>query len=347
MRNVDVTVIGTGPNPDESREEKGYSMGYRHANAYDSIENCTLVGCSDIVAEYAADFARAFEIPTGNSFEDHTEMLEAVDPELVSICTPPKTHLSLVTDCAEHASVQGIHCEKPMAPTWGECTQMAEICDERDVQLTFNFQNRGRPAVETISGLLDDGEIGDLRRVEIARADLMQTGIHNVDLANYFAGDADVEWVIGQADAYAEERWYTDMYVESQSLGLWAYENGVQGLAFTGDHADELSDAHLRLQGSDGEIELQFWSDDPLRVRSADGDGWRSYEVDEGSGQRETLADVVDALRDGRRPAVDAERALRATELVFAVWESAKRRGRVELPLENDGNALDDVVAQH
>lgn len=347
MRNVDVAVIGTGPDPDETREEKGYSMGYRHATAYDAVEGCTLVGCSDIVGAYAEDFAANFDIPVANSFEDHKAMLETVDPELVSICTPPKTHLSLVTDCAEHDSVRAIHCEKPMAPTWAECTRMAEVCEAQGVQLTFNFQNRGRPAVETIRELLDDGEIGDLQRIEVVRADLMQTGIHNVDLANYFAGEADVEWVMGQADVRAEDVWYTDMYVESQGVGWWAYESGVHGLAFSGDGANDLSNAHLRLRGSDGEIELAFWSEDPVRVRSDDEAGWRSCPIGEGSGQRATLADVVEALREERTPMVNAERALRATELVFAVWESAKRRGRVELPLENDGNALDDVVADH
>jgi UDP-N-acetylglucosamine 3-dehydrogenase len=347
MRNVDVAVIGTGPDPDDSREEKGYSMGYRHANAYESVEGCTLVGCSDIVGENAADFAANFDIPAANGFEDHRAMLDAVDPDLVSICTPPKTHLSLVTDCAEHDSVRGIHCEKPLAPTWKECTQMVEVCEEQGVQLTFNFQNRGRPAVQTISGLLADGAIGDLQRVEVVRADLMQTGIHNIDLANYFAGEADVEWVMGQADAHAEDVWYTDMHVESQGVGWWGYENGVQALAFSGDHADDLSDAHLRLRGSEGAVELEFWSDDPVRVRSDGEAGWRSCAVGEGSGQQATLADVVGALRDGRTPLVSAERGLRATEIVFAIWESAKRRGRVDLPLENDGNALDDVIADH
>lgn len=345
MPKVDVAIIGTGPDPEESREEKGYSMGYRHANAYDSIENCTLVGCSDIVKAHADTFAEKYGIPTTDSFEDHEAMLEAVNPDLVSICTPPKTHQSLVADCAEHTSVQGIHCEKPMAPTWGECTQMVETCDEQDVQLSFNFQNRGRPAIKTISKLLADKEIGELRRIEITRADLMQTGIHNIDLANYFADDADIEWVIGQADSHTEEVWYTDMHVESQGLGLWAYENGVHGFAVTGDLADDLSNAQLRLRGSDGEIELQFWSDDPVRIYSADRDGWQSVEVDGEGGQRQTLADVVDSIQERRPSIADAEKALRATELVFAIWESAKRRGRVELPLKNDGNALDDVIA--
>jgi hypothetical protein len=35
---------------------------------------------------------------------------------------------------------------------------------------------------------------------------------------------------------------------------------------------------------------------------------------------------------------------LQATELIFASWESARRRGRVDLPLEIEDNPLEDMV---
>lgn len=345
MREFDVAIIGTGPNPAEAREEKGYSMGYRHADGYTGVDGCEVVACCDIDVAKAAAFGGRYGISEEGCFEDHEMMLDAVDPDIVSVCTPPKTHPSIVADCAGHPSVEGIHCEKPVAPTWGESTAMAETCTSEEVQLTFNFQNRGKPAVRTVTDLLADGEIGDLRRVEVRRADLMQTGIHNIDLANHFAGDPEVEWVIGQADTRGERVWYTDMHVENQGLGLWAYENGVHGLAFTGDYADEITNAHLRLAGSHGEIELEFWQENPVRVRAADAGGWRQVPVADGDPQTETLRDVVAALREERPSMVGAEKALRVTELVFAIWESAKRRGRVELPLQNTGNALEDLVA--
>jgi hypothetical protein len=44
-------------------------------------------------------------------------------------------------------------------------------------------------------------------------------------------------------------------------------------------------------------------------------------------------------------PQLDSSRALRATEVIFAVHESARRRGRVDLPLPAGPCALHAMVA--
>ena len=42
------------------------------------------------------------------------------------------------------------------------------------------------------------------------------------------------------------------------------------------------------------------------------------------------IADVVDCLRSGRESMLSARHALRATELIFACWESVRRGGLVK-----------------
>ena len=56
-------------------------------------------------------------------------------------------------------------------------------------------------------------------------------------------------------------------------------------------------------------------------------------------------ADVVRALEEGTDSELCAANALQATEIIFACWESARRRGRVELPLDIDDNPLEEMVA--
>ena len=56
------------------------------------------------------------------------------------------------------------------------------------------------------------------------------------------------------------------------------------------------------------------------------------------------IADVVDCFRSGRECMMNARNALRATEQIFACWESARRRGKVTLPLDIDDNPLLDMV---
>ncbi|MFC6734089.1 MULTISPECIES: Gfo/Idh/MocA family protein [unclassified Haladaptatus] len=344
MPSTRVGIIGTGPAPDETRDDKGYSMGYRHAHAYRAVEGCHVVGCADIDAENAAAFADEFDLPESAVFTDHAELLASMDVDLVSICTPPQTHEPLVEDCLASDAVGAIHCEKPIAPTWGACKRIVEACRQADVALTFNFQNRGRPAVKAVKNLLDSGDLGRLERVEVSRADLMQTGIHNIDLANYFAGDTPVSWVLGQVDYRTENVWYTDMHSEDQGLALWMYDSGVSGLAATGEHASEVLGPQLRLLTSEARVEIRFWEDPTVRVLHCDNGGWKALDVPPMNGQQVALRDVVESYRSGTPSSLRAENGMRATELVFAVWESAKRRGRIDLPLETEGNALAELV---
>jgi UDP-N-acetylglucosamine 3-dehydrogenase len=67
---------------------------------------------------------------------------------------------------------------------------------------------------------------------------------------------------------------------------------------------------------------------------------WQDVEVaDQIHGQGHVVAailDLVDALQTGREPVLSARKALQATELIFATYESSRRRGRIELPLDVD-----------
>ncbi len=46
------------------------------------------------------------------------------------------------------------------------------------------------------------------------------------------------------------------------------------------------------------------------------------------------VVDLVQALKDGREPELSSHKVLKATELIFATYESARQGGRIDLPLE-------------
>ena len=63
--------------------------------------------------------------------------------------------------CGYATGVKAIHCEKPMASTWGDAKALARACADRGVLLTFCHQRRfGAPFVKA-KQLLDEGAIGD------------------------------------------------------------------------------------------------------------------------------------------------------------------------------------------
>ena len=333
-----VAVVGTGPGRDVDISGRSHAWAYYHADAYAERDDCELVACADIVPEYAEGFAAEFGVPESGVYTDHESMLRETDLDLVSVCTPIPTHADIVVDCAV-AGVAGVHCEKPMARTWGEARTMAQECDRRGVQLTFGHQRRfGEPA-RRAKELLDAGDVGDLDRVEISYGNFFDNGTHTVDLAGYFNDERPAEWVMGQID-YRKEHVRYGVHTADHAFMSWMYDNGVHGIAATGDDVPlsggpyDFYDVVLRLVGTDGAIELGRLDGPPLRVRR-DGEGWETPDVaDELDGRVDlAIADVVEALDGGGESELRAANALNATEVLFAGHESSRRRGRVDLPL--------------
>lgn len=359
-----VAVIGAG-----APEEPGrYAMAYRHAEGYERLDACELVACADIETENAAAFARSFDIPEASVYEEYEQMLSAETPDIVSVCTPPKTHADIVVDCAESGAPEAVHCEKPMAGTWQECRDMVAACDSHGVQLTFNHQRRFAAPYTRAKSLLDDGRIGSLRRIEIGGQDLYDYGTHLFDMCGYVTDQTPVEWVLGQVDCQDPGRKY-GLSQETQALAQWRYESGVDGLASTGD--DGMVRCQLRLVGDEGAIEVGHEDGPPLRYRM-DGGDWEQINTDRDGVWRSqphpidrvaervfvgpdrlfsdppyverAIADVVYALRDGYESRLAAANALQTTEVIFACWESARRGGRVDLPLDIGDNPLETIV---
>jgi predicted dehydrogenase len=295
-------------------------------------------------------------------------MLAEVDPDVLSVCVPPAVHADVVIECIRAGDLAAVHCEKPMDLTWGGARAMAQAAWRRDVQLTFNHQRRFAKPYTKAKALLDAGRIGALQRIEIGGPDLYDYGSHLFDLCGYMTDQTPVDWVIGQVDCRDPERKY-GLYQETQALAWWRYESGVDGLASTGE--DGMVRCQLRLVGDDGVIEVGHEEGPPLRIRT-DGSSWRQVETDRDGIWRvqphpidrvaekfpvgpdrlfsdptyvdRAIADVVDTLREGSRSRLAAENALQTTEVIFACWESARRGGRIELPLDIDDNPLEEVV---
>jgi predicted dehydrogenase len=367
-------VIGTGAKTDDP-DRTGYAMAYRHAPGYQRLDEVELVACADIVRENAESFDDSFGIRSEHVYEDYEEMLEGAQPDVVSICVPPAIHAQIVVDCAESGVPLAIHCEKPMATTWGDCRRMVDVCEREDVQLSINHQRRFGAPFKKAKSLLDDEKIGDLERIEFGEVNLFDAGTHQFDLAGYFTDWSPVEWVLAGADFSEENEWFGTRN-ESQGLAQWYTESGVHGIASSGEEPGmgaEFVGCYMRLIGSDGTIELGVEDGPHLRYR-ADG-GWNAVDTGEsihrpqpgklrmGLGKvveqapfgdkytflptsfvERAIEEVVDALREGREPVISGERSLYAAELPFASWESVRRRGRVSLPLEIDDNPLEELV---
>jgi predicted dehydrogenase len=346
-----VGIIGCG-RPWKSEGATGFGQGHVHAEGYKASPDCEIVAAADIKQGNLDSFLAQHDVPRG--YLDYKEMLAKEELDIVSVCLWPHLHAPVVIDVAQSranghpvgAGVRAIYSEKPMAPTWGEARRMAATCQENGVVLAFNHQRRFGKPFRKAKELLDGGAIGELTRLEAFTSNLYDWGTHWFDMLFFYNDDAPVEWVIGQIDARGGRPIF-GVTVEGQGLSFWRWRNGVYGLMVTGQkivrpEAGQGAREPLcgnRLIGTEGVIEVGVQDGPEIRIRNIES-GYQWQEIDVGGRIHghdhviDAIQDLADALKAGREPELSARKALQATELIFATYESSRKRGRVDLPLE-------------
>lgn len=326
-----VGIIGCGRTGKEPGVT-GFGMAHAHAEGYKASPDCQIVALADIKLENAV----AFQQKHGGDalYTDYHEMLAKENLDIVSISTWPALHGEMVIAAAE-AGVKAIHCEKPMAPTWQEAVRMEQACRERGVLLTFNHQRRFDSEYRQAKALLKSGAIGELKWIEAACPDMFDWGTHWYDMLFYYNDECPVEWVIAQVEKRGTHLVF-GLEMEGQAISHFRYQNGIRGFLFTGNTLKW--EGFNRLVGEEGTIEVDMTRRPQLRIWGRGMSEWKPVPTEQVDANKLAVLDLVDALKTGREPELAARKALAATEMVFATYESARRGGRVELPLQLDDN---------
>ncbi len=132
----------------------GLGVGKTHLRYYSQMSDVELVGAADMRFDVAEQAAEQYKIAP---FQTAEELLDKGNLDLLSICTPPKSHLEIT----ELAASRGVHvfCEKPMAPSVADCDAMIEVCEKNNVKLMIGLKKRFAPAYCFIRDELDFGQI--------------------------------------------------------------------------------------------------------------------------------------------------------------------------------------------
>jgi UDP-N-acetylglucosamine 3-dehydrogenase len=345
-----VGIIGTGL-PWKTEGATGFGMSRAHAKGYIKSAKCDIVALSDILEPRMSDFNQAFCEGKATHYTDFTEMLAKENLDIVSIATWPHLHAPM-TIAAAQAGVKAIHCEKPMAGTFGEAREMARVCAEYGVQLTFNHQRRHLPTFQTAKRLIADGAIGELTRLEGSCSNLLDWGTHWLNIFMLLNNESLPVWVMGQVDARKPVSVFGVPH-DTDGLCQVGYENGVYGLLCTGELGEKMIGCSIRAIGTEGMIEMHNAAPH-LRIRGKGDAHWRVLEGPETLGglhgggdvdpNADNVVDLVNALENGTQPLCDVSNALATTEVIYATYESARRRGRIDLPLTIDDSPLAALI---
>ncbi|MGB7923198.1 MAG: Gfo/Idh/MocA family oxidoreductase [Pyrinomonadaceae bacterium] len=191
--------------------------------AFGACEGARVVSIASGHRENAERVAREFGIP--HVAGDWREVLARDDVDLVSIVTPPATHMEMAL--AALAAGKAVLCEKPMAMDAHEAAAMTREAEAKGVLALIDHELRFLPGRRKMREMLLKGEIGHVRhakylfrsdsRAEVERAwnwwsdvkmgggALGAIGSHAVDSFRWLLG-AEVSHVHCQLATHVTER---------------------------------------------------------------------------------------------------------------------------------------------
>ncbi len=294
-----------------------------------------------------------------HQYTDYIEMLQKEKPELVAIATESGKHAKIALDCMDYEC--NLIIEKPIALSIEEADQIIEKAYGLNLKVCACHQNRFNKSIQKIREAVEKNRFGRLfygtahirwcrDREYYDRASwrgtweqdggaLMNQCIHNMDLLRWMLGD-EVEEVVGMTDRLNHD------YIEAEDLGiaLVKFKNGAYGIVegTTNVYPRNLEET-LYLFGEKGTVKaggqsvnvIEEWRfsdmlDNPEEVKHQFHENPPNVY---GYGHTPLYADVIEAIRDDRKPYVDAEAGKRALELVLAIYKSAQTGMSVKIPL--------------
>jgi len=115
----------------------GSDMPQSHIEGYLEHPRCRLVGVID--PDLAAlNFARKKHDLHGVAFSQEVEFAGALQPDIVSIATPEKTHLEVFRRLLLAYTPAAIFMEKPLATTRIAALEIAQTCEDLHIALAVN-----------------------------------------------------------------------------------------------------------------------------------------------------------------------------------------------------------------
>jgi predicted dehydrogenase len=124
-----------------------------------NCEGAKIVAITSRHREHAESVAREFGIE--HVTNDWRELVDRDDVDLVSVVTPPATHMEITLAALDRG--KSVLCEKPMAMNAGEAKQMTDRAREAGVLALIDHELRFLNSRQTMRAMLSNGAIGVVR----------------------------------------------------------------------------------------------------------------------------------------------------------------------------------------
>ncbi|TCC55393.1 Gfo/Idh/MocA family oxidoreductase [Kribbella pittospori] len=319
-------------------------IGETHARLITSLpEGSELIAIVDVEAERAAALSGKYG---GEPMTDLKQACARPDIDAVSICLPSGYH----ADNAITALEAGKHVivEKPIDVSLAAADRLIDAEEQTGLTVAVISQRRFQYAPAFMHQAVADGRLG---RITTGLAEsafwrsqeyydsggwrgtvaldgggaLMNQGIHVVDLLLWMLGEP-VE-VQAYSDRLAHER----IEVEDTVAATVRFRSGAIGSIVATTSAYPGRPVRLSVYGDRGSAVIE--NDDLIAFETAGAvpAGQASGTTSVADAHRDQYLDFIEAVRDGRAPAIGTRDARRALEVVLGSYESARTGRPVQL----------------
>lgn len=294
-------------------------------------------------------------------YTDYKELIQKnIDVELISIATESGLHAEIAIYCIEHGI--NVIIEKPMAMSMADADRIIQLSEEKHVKVSACHQNRFNIAVQEMRKALENGRFGKISHGSIHvrwnrnqsyytqapwrgtwaqdGGALMNQCIHGIDLLRWMMGD-EVE------EIYGVTRQQFHDYLEAEDIGMAVvkFKNGaIATIEGTTNVYPKNLEETLYLFGEKGTVKLGGTSTNNIDVwdfadeseMDAKNKGLEEETCNVyGNGHTSLFADMIDAIKNDRKPYVDAVAGRNALEMILAIYKSQKTGQPVKLPLDD------------
>lgn len=296
-----------------------------------------------------------------------TMIIENPDIELISISTDSGSHAEIAIFCIE----QGINViiEKPMTMSIQDANRIIKLSEEKNVKVSVCHQNRFNIAVQKTRKALESGRFGKLSHGSIHvrwnrgkeyynqaawrgkwatdGGCLLNQCIHGIDLLRWMMGD-DLDEVYG----FTKQQFHNYLECEDLGMAVLKFKNGaIATVEGTVNVYPKNLEETLYIFGKDGTVKLGGKSTNNIDVwefrdKHTEDDanvGLKEKTVNVyGNGHTSLYGDMIEAIKNDRKPYIDARIGKNALETILAIYKSSHEGKPVKLPLE-ECSSLDFV----
>lgn len=341
-------------------------MARGHLRAYRAIPGVEVVAGADPTPEARERWEK--EHGVSHMYASAEEMLARENLDIVSLSVWPRLRPEL-TELVTAAGVKGIVAEKPMAVDLAGCDRMIAAAERSGSVLIVHHQRRYSPRFVKARELIDAGAIGQVEQIAVFNGgrggggDLITSSSHMVDVMRYLLHDVPAEWVTGQIDRrdvafkngptgfqqWEETHLRYGHVIEAGAIGVIQFPGGARGQVESGIVCRPRPSYSATIYGTEGVIETSGdhteAGEPELRARLKGESGWIQPEVAHEDGAPTPFSDLVDILEHGGTHPLNMHSAREVHEILMAIYESSRRRARIDLPLDIAVNPLEEMVA--